>query len=204
MAKKYYAVKNGKEIGIFTTWEKCKSLVHGYPNAKYKSFTSIEEATAYLEEGTSIYETKSDVAVLTDNEYIAYVDGSYNAKTKTYGYGAIIFTKDDCLEFNGYGNDPELAEMRNVSGELMGVMSAVDYGIEKGANTIKIYYDYMGIECWANKEWKANKTYTKDYVRFIEEKRKKICIKFVKVRAHSGDEYNEKVDKLAKKAVGLN
>lgn len=47
---KFYAVRDGREKGIFTDWEACKRSVVGYSNAQYKSFRSKEEATAYLQD----------------------------------------------------------------------------------------------------------------------------------------------------------
>ena len=49
MAKKVYAVKKGRETGIFSTWEECKQKVHGYPGAQYKSFPTLKEAQDYLQ-----------------------------------------------------------------------------------------------------------------------------------------------------------
>ena len=49
MAKKnFYAVKVGRRIGILKTWEECLESVSAYPNAKYKGFSTREEAEAYL------------------------------------------------------------------------------------------------------------------------------------------------------------
>lgn len=45
---KLYAVRRGRKTGIFNTWNECKKQTHGYSNAKYKSFKTIEEANAYL------------------------------------------------------------------------------------------------------------------------------------------------------------
>ena len=42
--KKYYVVWWGRELGIFTDWNKCKAQVEGYEGAKYKSFATREEA----------------------------------------------------------------------------------------------------------------------------------------------------------------
>ncbi len=42
--KKYYVVWQGNEPGIYTSWAACLLQVKGYPSAKYKSFTSKEEA----------------------------------------------------------------------------------------------------------------------------------------------------------------
>lgn len=42
--RKYYVVWAGRATGIFDTWEECKAQVEGYPEAKYRSFPSQEEA----------------------------------------------------------------------------------------------------------------------------------------------------------------
>ncbi|HEY7180580.1 MAG TPA: ribonuclease HI [Blastocatellia bacterium] len=46
--KQYYAVRSGREPGIYRTWEECKAQVDGYAKAQFKGFTSLEEAEAYL------------------------------------------------------------------------------------------------------------------------------------------------------------
>ena len=46
MAKKYYVVWVGRETGIFTDWNTCKSQVDQFAGAKYKSFKTLEEAEA--------------------------------------------------------------------------------------------------------------------------------------------------------------
>ena len=48
-AKKVYAVRRGKIIGILDSWDACKEAVDGYPGAEYKSFKTLEEARAYME-----------------------------------------------------------------------------------------------------------------------------------------------------------
>ena len=58
MAGKYYAVRAGKTPGIYTSWDACKAMVHGYPGAVYKSFKTRAEAEAFLGEssgGTKAY-----------------------------------------------------------------------------------------------------------------------------------------------------
>ncbi|ORX84678.1 hypothetical protein BCR32DRAFT_230304, partial [Anaeromyces robustus] len=46
--KKYYAVKKGRHIGIFNSWENIKKEVSGYQGAIYKSFLSYEEAKEFV------------------------------------------------------------------------------------------------------------------------------------------------------------
>ena len=48
---KYYAVANGRKVGIFRSWDETKALVNGYKGAKYKSFKTQQEAENYLNQG---------------------------------------------------------------------------------------------------------------------------------------------------------
>jgi hypothetical protein len=45
---KYYAVRRGRRIGVFATWEECEQQVTGYANAEFKRFDTMEEARHYL------------------------------------------------------------------------------------------------------------------------------------------------------------
>jgi len=46
--KKYYAVRSGREPGIYLTWDECKAQVDGYQKAEYKGFSALGDAEAYL------------------------------------------------------------------------------------------------------------------------------------------------------------
>ena len=48
MAAKYYAVRKGRNTGIYRTWDECKSQVFQYAGAEYKSFTTEQEALEYI------------------------------------------------------------------------------------------------------------------------------------------------------------
>ena len=93
--------------------------------------------------------------------------------------------------------------MRNVAGEVLGSMAAVEKALELGIKSLDIYYDYMGIQMWATGEWKRNKAGTIAYYDYIQSVKDKIHLNFVKVKGHSGVEGNEEADRLAKQAVGL-
>lgn len=42
---KFYVVWEGRETGIFRSWDQCKELVENFPGAKYKAFPTLEKAT---------------------------------------------------------------------------------------------------------------------------------------------------------------
>ena len=162
MAKKYYAVKSGHVPGIYESWNECKAQVHGYSNAKFKSFASLEEAKAFLDDTNS-----TRVQDCLDTELaIAYVDGSYNVDSGEYGIGVAFFYKDEEIDFSKKGQDPELAQMRNVAGEIEASRLAMEYALERNIKRLKIYHDYQGISSWCVGEWKANKKGTINYKNY--------------------------------------
>lgn len=229
----FYAVKEGRKPGIYNTWAECQEQISGFSGAKYKKFSSYEEAvdfcTGSLKETSSkinIYEEqKSELSKdsgiydlldipreepeqkikLEDNILYAYVDGSFNNEEKVAGYGLVLVQNDKVI-FKDLGafRNMEMNESKNVFGEIRGALKAVELAIANDFKKITIVYDYMGIECWATNQWKANKFLTQDYKEFMQKYMKEIDISFKKVKAHSGeDKYNDMADLLAKKAVGL-
>lgn len=197
MAKKYYAVKHGKTTGIFTSWEECKATVDGVANAKYKGFSTLEDAQAYLND-----EAPKPVKV-KEGSAVAYVDGSYKADTEEFSYGAILFLNGEEIEFSGADYNPDVKDMRNVAGELKGAMVMMNYCIKNNIPALQIHHDYEGIAKWARGEWKTNKPGTKMYKEYYDRISDKLDVTFVKVKGHSGDINNDRADKLAKKALGI-
>lgn len=205
MAGKFYAVKAGRQTGIFNSWEECKKQVDGYPSASYKSFKTATEAAAYIgliPNQTAIANANNSPAdFVTDNTAIAYVDGSYNISTCEYGYGVVFFYNGEEIHLKkGFPKD-DLAAMRNVAGEIKGSEAAISYAVSKHISSIKIYHDYEGISKWCTGEWKANKEGTIAYRDFYNNAKKHLKIEFVKVKGHSGDTYNDIADRLAKEAA---
>lgn len=215
MAQKFYAVRRGKETGIVTSWDICKSLVHGYPGAEYKSFGNLDEAEAYMrgnacgvtgmqtssEQKTSSQRKDSDASQLSG--VAIYVDGSYLAQTGEFSYGMVVLDEGQELKFCEKYDDNELSQMRNVAGEIKGAEAAMRYALRNHIPEITIFHDYAGIAYWCLGEWKTNKVGTKAYKDYYDSVKSKVKIHFQKVTGHSHDKYNDMADELARKALGI-
>lgn len=68
---KFYAVKKGYSIGVYTDWNTCKKQVQGYSGAIYKSFSTEKEAKAFIKGNTS---SKTNTKKYTEEECAYYVE----------------------------------------------------------------------------------------------------------------------------------
>lgn len=147
-------------------------------------------------------------AILSNVNYV-YIDGSFNEATKTYGAGGIMRCTDpDTGErcewtFQTDGNDPSIASMRNVAGELLGAQCAIHIADTLKLDNLFILHDYSGIRHFADKNWNSDNPYIQEYTKFVNEMREKMAIYFVQVHGHVGIDGNEYADHLAKLAVGI-
>lgn len=208
MAKKnYYIVKKGHKIGIFNNWPECQALVKGYKGALFKGFETKAEALEWLNGGegtTDINDNSSSGDVLLSSidpvDFEVYTDGSYFNGRYSYGY-AFVKNGEVVHESNGVGEDLEAASMRNVAGEIAAVRHAVEKAQLLKAR-IRIYHDYSGISLWVTGDWQAKNKFTQAYVAFMRAHNG--LYEFKKVTGHSGDRFNDYVDRLAKEALGIN
>lgn len=203
MPSKFYAVKVGRQPGIYRSWDECKSHVDGYAGAKYKSFKTEQEAVDFME-GQSV--TKSTAAQKIELPKVyAFTDGSFNAATGVYGFGGFLhYSEDeDDIELRGHGSDVNWASSRNVAGEIGGAIAAMEKALELGLKELTIFYDYAGLENWPLRKWKTNKAISMAYVAAYDMASKSVDIHFQKVAAHTGIAGNEAADRMAKEEVGL-
>ena len=190
---KYYAVRVGRNPGIYHTWDECKRETVGFKGASFKKFSTLEDAKAFINERE---EEKKESAA--KDELIVYVDGSFRNKDKSHSYGVYMFNAEE--EYTYSKRFFKDSEMRNVSGEIKGAMRAMEEAAKLGKRKIYLHYDYEGIRSWALGFWKTNKEGTINYKKFYDSIKDKLEVKFIKVEAHTGVKYNELVDKLAKEA----
>lgn len=197
--RKFYVVRKGRKTGVFFSWGECEKQVHGYSGAEFKSFDNYTDAQRYLDDGVKIAQKLNELEGL-----VAFVDGSYNNQTKEAGFGCVLLENDKVIEeLTGSITLNKFKNSGNVEGELEAVLEAVHWAIENNHEKITIVYDYNGIEKWVTGEWKTNKDLTRGYAAEMKALKMHIEVDFVKVKAHSGQRYNERADYLAKETIGL-
>lgn len=215
----YYAVANGRSIGIFPTWDECNASVKGFKGAIYKKFTTQSEAEHFIITNL-VMSTKEDIEILKDSEtapdYYVYTDGACSnngRKTAKAGIG-IFFGVDDTrnlskkIEGKQTNNTAELSAIIETygliasdleKGKKVGIVSDSEYAIR----CVTTY----GEKCHA-KNWQQDIP-NKELVKMAYELYKNTPnVQFIHIRAHTklSDTHsvgNDYADNLANKAIGM-
>lgn len=205
MSKKYYAVHTADVHDIFNDWTIVESIVKGVSGARYKSFSTQDEASQWLTSFSENLTSTTTDLVESDNDEpstVAYVDGSELKDIDGYGSGVVLIHDGKIIEQLGFmGNDSKYIESKQIPGEVFATLKAIDLAVKHGFQEINIVYDQQGIGDWANGTWKPKTEIAKFYVDELKKFKGSIHINFEKVKAHSGVEYNELADVLAKNSL---
>lgn len=172
--QKFYAIKNTNQI--VKSWDECKAIVNGLSGAKYKSFKTESDATAYLLDQLEEQTTEEKASEIKVVNYVAEngisgtitvaetidpfklpligtvfaVDGSFNTETNVYGAGIIQYDKDlnIALQRRASGSKPEFAKSRNIAGETIALATAINLATQQDVSEITVICDYEGDFRW--------------------------------------------------------
>lgn len=160
MAKKskFYTVWEGSTPGVYSTWAACQAQIKGYPNARYKSFPTKEEAEAafrgsfadHIGQGST--KPKSSKPSLTPRSEIIWdsisVDAACSGNPGIMEYQG-VGTKDKSQIFH-----KKFSLGTNNIGEFLAIVHALALLKQQGADT-PIYTDSKIAMGWVRKK-KAN------------------------------------------------
>ncbi|MFC3810593.1 ribonuclease H1 domain-containing protein [Lacihabitans lacunae] len=158
MAKKnkYYVVWNGREKGIFRSWDECKAQVDGFEGAQYKSFESQKEAEAAFKQnfykvvGASQKVTQTKLTnVGSPIKGSVVVDAAWNTRSGDMEYQGFDFSNGNLLFKKG----PFFDGTNNV-GEFLAIVHALAH-LKKHNLDTPIYSDSKTAISWVKKK-KAN------------------------------------------------
>ena len=146
---------------------------------------------------------------MSDFDYIIYTDGACSGNPGSGGWAAIIFNKSSGQRSKKTGGEVKTTNNRM---ELMAIIQALE-SIPK-ERSLQIFTDskYVinGIELWI-KKWKTNnwigsnkkKVKNKDLWVKLDVLSSQFQITWKWVKGHSGNTYNEEVDRLAREQINL-
>ena len=201
---KFYGVRRGRTTGVFDTWEACRKQVYKFPGAEYKAFPTREEAFAFASPTASTTKkNKKTSNVSSDSPTAIWVDGSCFPQSDgslRIGWGLLV--KQDGIEvFRAKGNDipPEAVNHRNVAGEIVAILKALEWCQVQGITEATLYFDYQGLQSWVTGAWRTKLPFTQLYAQTVNASG--ITLHWSKVKAHSGIPENEIVDQLAKEGA---
>ena len=143
-----------------------------------------------------------------NDSVIIYTDGACSGNPGPGGYAAIIIGENNKKEIAGFHSNTTNNRM-----ELMAVIAGLE-NVQKGTK-VKLFSDsnYVikgitnWIYSWKKKGWKTssnNNVKNKELWQRLDNLINDYKIEFIKVRGHSGNEYNEEADSLAKKQIRIN
>lgn len=207
MAKNnFYAVRKGKQTGIFYSWDECKNAVTGFSGAEYRGFKTQAEAEAYLN-GESVGVSFGEFITIDrpsdKNEVNIFTDGSFKHQQIAFGIYMQSAIKD--FSFCGVLPDNRNLSTANQAGELLAALVGVQLGVDMGFTKMKIIYDNNGVYCYYNGEWTARDELSIGYVSLMNNIRlsKGLDYDFVKVSAHSSVNGNRRADALCRRAINM-
>jgi ribonuclease HI len=207
----YYAVANGRNVGVFTNWNDCSDSVTGYKNAVYKKFINEEDANKFICENTMATQTEKVVP-----DYYVYTDGacSNNGKNIARAGIGIFFGENDIRNVS----KKIIGKQTNNIAELTALIEAYHIIENDVVNNKKIAIvsdskyaikcvSSYGEKCW-KKDWNVtipNKELVKTAYELYKDKPN---IQFIYVKAHTNNTDihsvgNENADKLATFAQDL-
>lgn len=188
---KYYAVKVGRNTGVYTSWPECEKQVKGYNGAVYKSFSDINDAKDYL--GITV----------EDNNVYLYTDGSYNSDDNKYSYAFAVIRNNKMLYHEAECKE-DITGMQNVAGELVAMMRGLLYCKAHDLNVI-VCHDYIGVYTLVSGDFKAKNKFTQKYIEYMNQLNySRNIIEFKHIQGHSNNKWNDYVDELAKQAFNYN
>ncbi|MDA9555735.1 ribonuclease H family protein [Pelobium sp.] len=152
--KKYYVVWVGRQTGIFRTWEDCKEQVHGFPQAVYKSFKTIELAKQAFNNSSEKFVGRNKVLTELSEKQLEVigqpitnsisVDGAWNTSTGIVEYQGVHTGSRELLFKAGPFEDGT-----NNIVEFLAIVHALAYCKQKNIK-LPIYSDSRNAIGWVN------------------------------------------------------
>lgn len=209
----FYAVRNGRTPGIYTTWDDARKQIYRFGSPEYKKFATEAEAQAFMDNPQDASEDEPSLVCFTDGSAIN--NGSRHCKASW----AVVWPDHPLFDSAA----PILGtERTNNRAEYTAVIKAFEI-----ADTIDptltmplhVHTDSMLLKNslvqwlpgWKKKNWvKSDKkpVLNADLLQILDGHMQRRRIKVTHVKAHTGGStweaiHNDKADRMARVATAL-
>ncbi len=160
--QRFYVVWKGAQPGVYLSWAECKPQVQHYPNALYKSFTTLAEAEAAYKENPWKYiggQGNGATPSSKRKHVVQEVYPSGSIISESIAVDAACSGNPGPMEYRGVyvGDGRELfhygplKEGTNNIGEFLAIVHALALLKQKGSN-LPIYSDSVNAIKWIKKK----------------------------------------------------
>eukprot|EP00795_Rhopilema_esculentum_P007723 gene7723-13553_t len=221
----FYAVKSGRQCGIYKTWDECKQQVNGFKGARFKKFKTRNEALDFMRGKSTGIIPKRKASGL-----VAKVNGLITTSTP-HSSIPVVYTDGGCFN-NGKGNASAgigvywgRDDKRNLSERLEGLQTnqraelnaairALEQAVKNNMNELEIRTDSMytincvskWIQAWKKNGWKSaagSNVKNQEDIKRLDDLCQKVRVNWVHVRGHQGEPGNEEADRLSKEGASM-
>lgn len=157
---KYYVVWNGRQTGVFDSWDTCKASIDAFPKAQYKSFETKQEAESAFKEKPEkhIYKKVNDAETankpLSASNKIIYPSIAVDAACSSHSLKMEYQGVDALTKTVIFHRGPFLDGTNNV-GEFLAIVHALAL-LKKHNSDIPIYSDSRIAINWVKKKRHAS------------------------------------------------
>lgn len=201
---KIYAVRKGKQTGIFESWPKCQEQIQGVSGAVYKSFSyndkndyekARQEAEAFLNIGSEdvsggIFSKIYDWDKYTENvgvfqtDVAVFVDGS--CKDEITSYSVVVYHNGELEYF-----EADVIEGKGAwqaAGEYHAASKAIEYCVKKNYDRFLLGFDHVEIGhfCEGSYEPSSKNVYGEKLVKACAELSPSARVELIWTNSHRG------------------
>lgn len=212
----FYAVKKGRQPGVYNSWEECKAQVDSFPGALYKKFNVEADAQIFVfgealgsdktKNISGVENTVSDVP--SDKIISLYTDGACSGNPGPGGFGYAVVCGDVLVQKGSGGlvsttnNQMELSAVIEGLKAVSGVQSVLVYS---DSSYVVNAFEKHWVNGWKRRNWVKsdgspvlNRELWEQLLSVMERFKD---VRFIWVKGHAGNKYNELCDKLAVDAI---
>ncbi|NNC83499.1 MAG: ribonuclease H [Flavobacteriales bacterium] len=157
--KKYYVVWEGHTPGVYHSWAECQRQTSGYANARYRSFSSLEEAEAVFKDPGSVkpsskrkpmyyvvWQGKTPGIYSNWDEAKAQIEGANKPKYKAFGSRMLAEKAyeegPDAYEGRGFKKTRDLSPEEL---EKIGLPIPESISVDAASNAQTGVFEYRGV-----------------------------------------------------------